>query len=136
MLGLNAFVMFNGNCEEAMNYYKDKLNGEIVSMMRFEDSPMEVPAVHKRKVMYGQIKFGECEFMASDTMPGNNVTIGGNISLSVGINDPKRIEQWFNSLASDGKVTMPLQDTFWGAKFGMLTDKFGIHWMFNCDVKK
>ncbi len=136
MLGLKPYVMFNGNCEEAMNYYKDKLKGEILSLMRFEDSPMDTPKEFKKKVMHSQFKFEECEFMASDAMPQGNVTVGNNISLSVGVNDVKKIEMWFNSLAADGKVTMPLQDTFWGAKFGMLTDKFGINWMFNCELNK
>jgi PhnB protein len=136
MLGLKPFLTFSGNCEEAVNYYRDKLDGEILSMMHFGEGPMDVPEAYKKKVMYSEFKFGDCKFMASDNSPGGKLTMGNNISMSVGTTDLKKIEKWFNNLAKDGKVTMPLQDTFWGARFGMLTDKFGIQWMFNCELKK
>ena len=86
--------------------------------------------------MYTEFKFGDCAFMASDNTPESSVTVGNNISMSIGTNDLDKTEKWFNSLAEEGKVTMPLQDTFWGARFGTLTDKFGIHWMFNCELNK
>lgn len=136
MLGLKPFITFSGNCEEAMKYYKEKLKGEITSMMHFDEGPMDVPEDFKKKIMYSELEFGDCAFMASDHMPNVNLTVGDNISLSIGTTDIETTESWFNSLAEDGKVTMPLQDTFWGARFGMLTDKYGINWMFNCELKK
>ena len=136
MLVLKSFITFTGNCEEAMNYYKDMLQGEILSLMHFEEGPMDVPEDFKGKVMYTEFKFGECAFMASDKMPDGSLTVGNNISLSIGTTDLEMTEKWFNNLAADGQVTMPLQDTFWGARFGTLTDKFGINWMFNCEMKK
>lgn len=128
--------MFDGNCEEAMNYYREKLKGEIKAMMHWDQSPMDVPEEFKKKIMHSQFKFDDCVFMAADILPMNKFTKGNNISLSIAMNDIKKVENWFNSLAEEGKVTMPFQDSFWGAKFGSLTDKYGINWMFHCEMKK
>lgn len=136
MLGLKPFITFSGNCEEALNYYKERLQGEILSLMRFEGAPMEIPEELKQKVMYSEFKFGDCAFMASDQMRPEELKAGNNISLSIGTTDLALTEKWFNSLARDGIVKMPLQDTFWGARFGIVTDKYGINWMFNCELAK
>ena len=136
MLGLIPFISFEGNCEEAMNYYKEKLGGEISSMMRFKDGPVAVSEEKKNHVMYVEFTFDEGSFMASDTMGDQSVTEGNNVSLSIGLKDLDKMETYFNNLAVDGTVTMPLQDTFWSARFGTLTDKYGIHWMFNCELSK
>ena len=136
MTGLQPYITFNGNCEEAMNYYKSKLHGEILSMMHFDEGPMDVPEGFKKKIMHSELKFGDFAFMASDNTPDKNLNVGNNIAMSVGTTDLEATEKWFNNLAADGKVTMPLQDTFWGARFGMVIDKFGINWMFNCEIKQ
>jgi PhnB protein len=133
---LVPYLQFNGNCEEALKFYKKAFNGEILAIQRFGDSPMDSPAALKKKVMHSSFKFGDNIIMASDTMPKGKFKIGDNISLSVDIKDTKTINAVFKKMAAGGKITMPLQDTFWGARFGMLVDKFGISWMFNCDKKK
>lgn len=74
--------------------------------------------------------------MASDSIPGHQPIEGNNISLSIDMNDVAEMEKIFGMMARGGKITMPLQDTFWGARFGMVTYKFGINWMFNCGLKK
>ena len=132
MKSLNPYLAFAGNCEEALDFYKDCLGGDITMKMTFGQSPMPVDDSHKDKIMHAEFKAGDVQFMASDGMPGFQVNPGNNVTMSLNFSDQNEQESTFNNLANGGNVTMPLQDTFWGAKFGMLTDKYGINWMFNC----
>jgi PhnB protein len=132
---LNPYLSFNGNCEDAMNFYAKSLNGEIVNISRFGESPMEVSEEHKNQVLHSILKIGDNTIMASDAA-GQKVDMGNNVTLSLSFNEEAQIDNAFEKLSQEGKVTMPLQDTFWGAKFGMLTDKFGVNWMFNFDRPK
>lgn len=127
------YLNFPGNCEEALNFYKEALNGEIIQLGRYGESPMKSPEEFKDKIIHGRLQFGDALIMASDAMGGRPVNSGDNISLSVDCDDDQQLAEVFSKMASGGKITMPLQEQFWGAKFGMLTDKFGIHWMFNCE---
>ena len=131
-----TYVHFPGECEEAINFYKDSLNGEIVQMSRMGDSKMEVAETLKQKIMHARLKVGDDEIYMSDTFEPASITKGNNVSISLDIESPDKMEKMFNKLASGGTIKMPLQDTFWGAKFGMLVDKFGINWMMNCELKK
>ncbi len=86
--------------------------------------------------MHASLRIDDAVIMMSDTMPDRPVTSGGNVHVSLTCNDVADLTKKFDGLAAGGRVTMPLQDAFWGAKFGMLTDAFGIPWMFNCDTKQ
>lgn len=132
MQGLKPYIIFQGNCKEAINYYKDKLDGEILVKSIYADSPMSVDEEHKNKILHSEVHFDGNMFMAADCMPGSDIHNGNNISMSVGSSDLGKIKKWFNNFSTEGKVIMPLEDQFWGATFGMLVDKFGITWMFNC----
>jgi len=136
MTNLNAYLTFSGNCEEAINFYKDCLGGEILSINYFEGSPMEVPEEYKKKVMHVTLKFEDCLLMASDNPPRNEIINGNNFSLTIGTDDLKKGDDYFEKLSSGGNVIMSMQETFWAPRFGMLTDKFGINWMINCETKK
>jgi PhnB protein len=133
---VNPYLTFVGTCEAALNFYREALEGEIVSLSYFDSTQMPVPEEYKKKVLHGVLQFGESVLMASDSLPEHPLTVGNNVSLSVDFAEPADMEAKFNTLAAGGQVTMALQDTFWGARFGMLTDQFGIHWMFNCELKK
>jgi PhnB protein len=133
---LQPYLTFGGNCEEALNFYKETLNGEIAMLSYFDSAQMEVPEAYKKKVMHSVLRLGKATVMASDSLPDHPLTIGNNISLSLNFEELGQMETAFKNLSAGGKVTMPLQDTFWGARFGMLTDQFGINWMFNCELKK
>ena len=85
------------------------------------------------KVMHATLKVGDTHIMAADNMSPDPFAVGGNIALSVGTNDAGDAERMFNALAEGGRVTMPIAETFWAERFGMLTDKFGIDWMVNCE---
>ena len=132
---LYPYLSFNGNCEEALNFYKDCLNGEIIQLGRYGESPMNSPEELKDKIIHGRLKFGEALVMASDVMGERAINNGDSISLSVECENIEQLDEVFSKMSEGGKITMPLQDQFWGARFGMLTDKFGIHWMFNCEKK-
>ena len=132
---LFPYLNFNGNCEEALNFYKEAFDGEIIQLGRYGESPMKSPEEIKDKIIHGRLQFGDVLIMASDAMNKNGVNNGDNISLSIECDTNDQLEKVFTKMSEGGKITMPLQDQFWGAKFGMLTDKFGFHWMFNCEKK-
>ncbi len=133
---LTPYIHFEGNAEEALNFYKDVFNGEIVMTSRYGDSPMPVGDDWKDKLLHARLKFGESMLYISDGPKDFKVTRGGDVQLSVDVPDENKIEEIFNKMAEGGQITMPLQDQFWGAKFGMLKDKYGIGWMFNCEKKQ
>lgn len=130
MKNINPYLTFNGNCREAMTFYKDCLGGEL-KFMTFGESPMESGTEDKNKIMHANLVHNNAVLMASDSMQSRPVDSGSNFTISVDCENEQEIETHFNAMARGGKVTMPLQDTFWGARFGMLTDKFGFQWMFN-----
>ena len=132
---LTPYLMFNGNCEEALNFYAKTIGGDIQNLSRFEGSPVEGVTSDKQKVMHANFEGKGISFMASDGAQQTVANIG-NIHLCIDFKDAAAMENVFNAMSEGGKVTMPLQDTFWGAKFGMFTDKFGINWMFNNEVAK
>ena len=134
MKQINVYLTFDGNCREAMTFYAAALGAEI-QLMTFADMP-QCPAGASDRIMHARIAKGSGVLMASDTMPGMPFNPGNNLSISVDCEDEVEEEQFFTKLSDGGKVTMPLQDVFWGARFGMLIDKFGIQWMFNLDKPK
>ena len=134
---LAPYIMFNGNCEEALNFYAQAFNGEIKDLMRFEGSPVENMSADKQKAMHVHFAVnGNTIFMAADGGQGKANAKGGMVHLSINFNNADEQERVFNVLSEGGQVSMPLQDTFWGARFGMLRDKFGVNWMFNYDKQQ
>jgi len=133
MLGVQPYLMFSGNCEEAINHYKDCMDGEIIYTQRYGDSPMAMEGMND-KVMHCTLKIGDSHIMAADSMPGQPAAIGNNVHLAVGSDDVSKAESMFGKMSEGGTVTMPMEKTFWAERFGMLTDKFGVNWMFNCDA--
>lgn len=133
---IEPYLFFDGQCEAALGFYAQCLGGQIVALHRYEGSPMEdqLPAEWKNKVMHATLEASGHRFMASDRMPGQ--PFGGHAGFSMSVNIPKdaaRGEAVFKALATGGMVTMPFAQTFWGAHFGMLVDKFGVGWMVNCE---
>ena len=133
---LNPYLHFDGNAEEALNFYKDALGGEIAMLGRYGDSPMPADEDWKNKIMHSRLVFDDNTIMISDTFKGTVAKKEGNVQLNVNVETLDQINKVFAKMAEGGKVTMELQDTFWGARFGMLKDKFGVDWMFNHELKK
>jgi PhnB protein len=138
MEAIVPYLNFNGNAAEALAFYAKAFDGKILFQQTFGESPManDIPGEFKDKLMHATFQAGDLTFMVSDCMPGQPVSGGTNMSLSLNFKSVADIDKTFAALSDGSNITMPLQDTFWGAKFGMLTDKFGINWMFNHDYEK
>jgi len=131
MKQLGVYIIYNGNCEEALNFYASALGGEVGEINRYAEMPQPVADEHKNLVMHASYKNGDLVIMAADTTPEQPAVIGTNIQLSLDFDSDEKMEVAFNNLQAGGKVTMPLQDTFWGSRFGMVEDKYGVNWMFS-----
>ena len=130
MAHLTPYLAFNGNCREAMEFYKTVFGGEL-NVQTFGEAPVNAAEKDKARVMHAQLSSGNFMLMASDGMPDRPVTFGDSVSLSVHTQSKDETDTLFKKLSEGGTVTMPLENTFWGAYFGMLIDNFGIHWLFN-----
>jgi PhnB protein len=130
-----TYLNFDGNAAEAMTFYARCLKGDL-HMMRFSESSMEVPSGAENRVMHAKISTGSAVLMASDTMPGIVQQKGTNFHICLNSESFEETERLFRELGENGKITMPLQQTFWGARFGMVVDQFGISWMFNFEKPK
>ncbi len=136
MNAIVPYLNFNGNAAEALAFYSKALNGAVEFQQTFGESPMEAPADFKDKIMHATFRAGDLSFMVSDCMPDQAVDAGTNLSLSLHFTDAESINNTFEALSEGSTITMPLQDTFWGARFGMLNDKYGFQWLFNYDYPK
>lgn len=136
MQAITPYLMFNGNASESMSFYVKALNGKIVHSQTYGESGMPVSDEAKDRIMHALFEADKLQFMISDCQPDKEVKSGSQISLSLNFDNIESINKTFDSLREGGKVTMELQDTFWGARFGMLDDKFGVSWMFNFDYPK
>jgi len=137
MQGIKPYISFKGNCAEAVEFYKEKLGAEVLFSQTYGDSPMAEHAPDDPDaIMHTSFKIGDSVIMACDNVfdKGENPTVvGNNISLAYGTDDVVEAERTFEAMSDGATIVMPIQETFWAERFGMLTDKFGINWMFNCD---
>lgn len=141
MAQINPYLTFNGNCEEAFVFYKSVFGGEFPYIGKFKDMPptdgQKIPESQLEKIMHVSLPISkETSLMGSDSSPefGQATVMGNNVTISINAESKDEADRLFNGLSAGGKVTMPMNTTFWGAYFGMFTDKFGIHWMVNFDT--
>lgn len=131
MQATNIYLTFNGNCREAMTFYGKCLQAEP-NFTPFSAGPPEMAAAAKPtpdKILHAELKSGPMVLMASDALPGVPFRQGSNFSICISAESRPEMEWLFAALGANGKVTMPMHDAFWGGRFGMLTDQFGIGWM-------
>ncbi len=141
MATVNPYLTFDGNCEEVFNFYKSVFGGEFPYIGKFKDMPpMEdcgpISEVDGEKIMHVSLPISkESILMGSDCIEssGQVHNAGNNFAISINTDSIAEADKLFNGLSAGGKITMPLNKTFWGAYFGMFTDKFGIQWMVNHD---
>lgn len=128
------YLNFKGNCREAMEFYAELLRGKIVALFNFGDTPAasEVPDAAKDLVMHARLEFDGGVLMASDATEKDYETPAG-IWVSLHPETPEEAERIFAGLAEGGTVVMPIGETFWAARFGMVNDRFGTPWMINCE---
>ena len=124
MLGVSPYLAFKGNCREAIEFYKSGLGAEVLFVQTVGESPL---------CQLGPAQGTSTIMMGDD--PNPDAAVGsGNISLAIGLNDAERAKQIFRNLAQDGSVVMELEKTYWAEAFGMVTDKFGVKWLVNCEA--
>lgn len=133
---IHPYLVFDGQCEEAVTFYKDILGGTISMMSRFSEAPPEMPFSEdlKDKIMHCTLEFGGGILLASDG-GGEALIQGNNTYMSLNVPEEEEALTIFTALSEDGNIIMPFEDVFWGGKFGMLTDKFGIQWMVSSEHK-
>lgn len=127
-----TYLHFNGNCEEAMDFYADILGGEITQKLRFKDAPesdLQFPQGIMNQIMHSCLQAGSFEIMASDYVSEHPFKQGNNFAVALNTNDEEEAYGVFNGLSENGQILMPFEEAFWGGKFGMLMDKFGVSWM-------
>jgi PhnB protein len=131
---LNPYLTFNGRCEAAFKFYEKVLGGKIEAMMTYGSSPMaeQTSPEWRNKIMHARLSIGDKILMASDAPPDRYEAMKG-IMVTLGIDDPGEAERIFRALSENATVQMPIQETFWARRFGMLVDQFGTPWMVNCE---
>lgn len=139
MKAINTYLNFNGNTEEAFNFYKSVFGGEFLTLQRFKDTPGcgEMPVADQDKIMHVALPVGGNILMGTDVMPPMPaVTYGTGISICIDAESEAEAQHLFGGLAAGGRVEMPLEKMFWGTLFGMITDKFDVQWMINYEYDR
>lgn len=131
---LVPYLNFNGQCEEAFAFYQRTLGGKIEAMVSHEGTPaaQHVPADWVKKIMHARLNIDGQVLMGADSSANSYSTPKG-FAVSIQVKEPKEADRIFSQLTENASVDMPIQQTFWAARFGMLRDKYGIPWMINCD---
>jgi len=132
-LQTNPYLLFKGQCEEAFQFYSKVLGGKIEGTFTFGASPMadKMPPEWKNKIMHMSMTVNGNTLMGSDPPP-DRYTVPAGFSVALNLNDTAEAERIFHALSEGGNVTMPIQQTFWAARFAMFVDRYGIPWMINC----
>jgi PhnB protein len=132
---INPYLIFNGDCKAAFTFYAESLNGNIEAMLTFGETPARehVPADLHNLIIHTRLTVGDQAIMGSDTTPDRPTDDMSGCSISLNVDSIAEAERVFSALSEDGTAQMPLEQTFWAARFGMLVDRFGVSWMINCE---
>jgi len=132
-MGLTTHLNFNGQCEAAFRFYEQTFSGKITSMHTYDSTPagQHVPADWQKKIMHAEMKIGDVVLMGAD-VPADRYQTPQGFSITFQTDQPAEADRVFSALAENAEVHMPIQQTFWSARFGMLVDRFGTPWMVNC----
>jgi PhnB protein len=138
---VNPYLNFNGNTEEAFNFYKSVFGGDFQAVMRFKDNPQcgDIAEADKNRIMHISLPIAkDAVLMGTDSLEslGQKVTVGNNFYICLAPETREEADRIFNGLSAGGKVEMPIQDMFWGAYWGCFADKFGVQWMVNYDKNR
>jgi PhnB protein len=131
---LNTYLSFSGDCRAAFEFYEQLLGGKIVAMIAFgETSAREfvAPAAHDR-IMHAHLEVGDSVLMGTDSTPEHPYEGIKGSYVAIHVDEPAEAERIFQALSEDGKVEMPIQETFWALRYGSTVDRFGVPWMVNC----
>lgn len=137
MANINSYLTFNGNCREAMTFYKDCLGGELTFQTIGESSVADkMPEKMKECILHSTLSKDKLLIMASDIVPGTGLIKGNNVSMILNCTSEPEINEFYKKLSDGGEASHPLITSFCGALFGDLTDKFGNHWLLNFEMIK
>src|SRR5437016_3379977 len=127
-------LTFDGQCEAAFKFYERCLDGKIAFMLRWGESPMakDAPVEWSGKIFHARLDIGDTALLGADVLPGTYESPRG-FGLLLSPEEPAETERLFHTLAENGTIRMPLQETFWARRFGVVTDQFGIQWDINCE---
>ena len=133
---INAYITFNGNCREAMNFYKDCLGGEL-TLQTIGESPLadKMPAQMKECILHASLVKESLVLMGSDMVGEKGLIKGNSVSLAINCSSEEEIQLFYENLSAGGIKEHVLEESFWGATFGDLTDKYGNHWLLNFEKK-
>ena len=134
---INSYLTFNGNCREAMNFYKDCLGGEL-TLQTIGESPLadKMPPQMKECILHASLVKGSLVLMGSDMVGEKGLIKGNNVSLAINCSSEEEIQSFYEKLSAGGIKDHVLEESFWGATFGDLTDKYGNHWLLNFEKNK
>jgi len=131
---INPYLNFPGNCDKAFTFYEKALGGKIPFKMTYGETPAakETPASMHNQIIHTRLIVDNCVLMGSDCSPERYKTPQG-ITVSLGVEKPEEAERVFKALSEKATIMMPMEETFWAHRFGMLIDQFGIPWMISCE---
>jgi PhnB protein len=134
---VSPYLNFQGQCEEAFQFYERCFSGQLGALFRYEGSPMagQAPEGHGDWIMHGSVTIGDLELMGADVAPQGYQAPAG-FQLSLQITGAEEAERIFAELSPGGRIIMPLEKTFWAERFGMVVDRFGIPWLINCEAEE
>ena len=136
-MNLIPYLSFAGNCEEALNRYKEIFHGEVVYLQRFKDAPgMEISPEYQEKIMHAQFQFGGQILYLSDVFEGDPVPDQSRISLNLNFSSKEEQKRVYEELKKGGQIRMPLEETFWNAIYGSVVDEFGIPWGLDFELEE
>ncbi|OHC61588.1 MAG: hypothetical protein A2045_09900 [Rhodocyclales bacterium GWA2_65_20] len=129
-----TYLSFPGNCADALKFYESAIGARIKTLVPVKGSPLEkdLPPAMRDKVLHAEFEIGTDTLMASDALGEGAAPAMSGFSVTLNTDTPKEAERLFAALAMGGKITMPLAETYWAHRFGMLVDRYGMPWMFNC----
>ncbi|WP_282178235.1 VOC family protein [Vibrio nereis] len=133
MYKLTPYLFFAGRCEEALDFYSACFGGVVVTKQLFKDAPQVIEGAEPNWIMHAEFEAFGMKLMLSDGVVAKELK-GNNIALSLVLDSLDEQERLFDKLSVDGHVMMPIADTFWGARFGKVEDKFGVRWMLHCNI--
>ena len=132
MKEITPYLMFNGNCRDAMSFYQKTFGAELAITTYGDAEPKTAPE-HKNQVIHAKLEKGATVLLASDTMPSFPITQGNDVWLTLVCETPGEVDSVYDALVAQGTANQPPHDAFWGARFAMVTDRFGVRWMLNAD---
>jgi PhnB protein len=128
---IEPYLSFNGNCQEAFEFYKDIFGGRIENIQIYADKKIDIPEHYRAKWQHAELQHKRFTLLGYDAAPDTPLTDGTNMQLGVDMDSAAEAESCFNKLAKGGQVHTPFQKTSWGSQYGRCTDKYGINWMIN-----